>query len=312
MRPAVPSKRRRAAWSRKTRMLCAVWALLAMSAGCQAPNATGFLDTSPSPGGEGRISTAPASPSPPPTRFTFAVKGDWGAGTPEQAAVTQQMCLIRQTSQFEVVVTTGDNFYNPDSVATETNYYRPESCLLAHPGHTWRASWGNHDVSGDSTDVVLGAERSYRWSGGDVEFFVLDSNRAADPAQTEWLEAQLKEAEAPVKVAVFHHAPFTAGLHENNQDVIRNWVPLFERYGITLVLTGHNHGYEHWIVNGIHYVVSGGGGAQIYPCADQKPPLLKCLAINHFLLVEAVGNVLTITTIDAAGAEVDSFVVKGR
>jgi hypothetical protein len=122
----------------------------------------------------------------------------------------------------------------------------------------------------------------------------------------------LKDSKAPAKVAVFHHAPFTVGLHENNQDVIRNWIPLFERYGVALVLTGHNHGYEHWIVNGIHYVVTGGGGAQIYPCAGQDPTLLKCLATSHFLLVEAAGDVLDITAIDAAGAEIDSFVVKER
>jgi tartrate-resistant acid phosphatase type 5 len=222
------------------------------------------------------------------------------------------MCGKRQTTPFEVVVTTGDNFYLPDSLATETNYYRPEACLISHPGHTWRASWGNHDIAGDSTSRVLGANRFYRWSAGELDFFVLDSNRAADPAQAEWLEEQLRESASPVKVAVFHHSPYTVGLHENDQDVRRLWVPLFERYGVRLVLTGHNHGYEHSVLNGVDYVVTGGGGARVYPCVGTEPWLLKCLAVNHFLLVEAVGSRLTITAVDLTGAVIDSFVVEPR
>jgi tartrate-resistant acid phosphatase type 5 len=249
----------------------------------------------------------PSSPPPPPSRFVFAVKGDWGAGTPEQAAITKQMCLARQRTPFDVVVTTGDNFYQPDSQATESNYYGPEACLISHQGHSWRASWGNHDVAGDSTSRVLGAERFYRWSAGQLDFFMLDSNRASDPAQAEWLAGQLGDSRAPVKVAVFHHSPYTVGLHENNQDVRRLWVPLFERYGVRLVLTGHNHGYEHSIVNGIHYVVTGGGGARIYPCAGAEAWLVKCLAINHFLLVDAVGPRLTIRALDSSGAMIDAF-----
>ncbi|HEX2258178.1 MAG TPA: metallophosphoesterase [Actinomycetota bacterium] len=253
----------------------------------------------------------PSSPPPPPPRFVFAVKGDWGAGTPEQAAITQQMCRSRQTTPFDVVVTTGDNFYRPDSLATQTNYYGPEACLISHPGHTWRAAWGNHDVAGDSTFRVLGAERYYRWSAGLLDFFVLDSNRAADPVQAEWLARQLEESRAAVKVAVFHHSPYTAGLHENNQDVRRLWVPLFERFGVRLVLTGHNHGYEHSVVNGIHYVVTGGGGATIYPCVGAETWLLKCLAVNHFLLVDAVGARLTVTALDSSGGVIDAFVIRG-
>ncbi|MDQ4149116.1 MAG: metallophosphoesterase [Actinomycetota bacterium] len=276
----------------------------------RAPEATSAADPT-----EARDSTeappAAQAPEAPPAalepRLVFAVKGDWGAGTREQAAVTAQMCRSRQATPFDMVVTTGDNFYNPDGIATQGNYYRPEACLISHPRHTWRASWGNHDVSGNSTATVLGAERYYRWSASHVDFFVLDSNQAADRAQRAWLDAQLRNSRAPVKVAVFHHAPYTVGLHEGNQNVIRNWVPLFERYGVSLVLTGHNHAYEHSVVNGVHYVITGGGGARAYPCEEQATWLLRCLAIHHFLVVEAVGETLSVKAIDATGGEIDAF-----
>lgn len=258
-----------------------------------------------------RVAAASASPTPSPEpKFVFAVKGDWGAGTKEQAAVTNRMCETRKSNPFDVVITTGDNFYRPDGVATQTNYFTPEACLTSHPGHQWRAVWGNHDILGDSTGAVLGArERRYTWIAGRAEFFMLDSNRVADPSQEAWLAGELQRSQAPVKIAVFHHPPLTAGLHENSLEVQRRWMPLFERHGVDLVLNGHNHGYEHSVQNGVHYVVTGGGGAQIYPCVSDPPTLVTCLAVNHFLILELQGEELSVKSLGIDGNQIDGFVI---
>lgn len=253
---------------------------------------------------------APPSPATPGPRFLFAAKGDWGAATPEQAAVTSRMCEMRRQVPFDLVVTTGDNFSAPDGVATESNYGSPEACLLSHPGHRWRAVWGNHDLGGGSTGTVLGArERHYTWAEGPVQFFMLDSNRAADPQQREWLAAELAGSQAVVKIAVFHHPPFTVGLHENNSEVRQHWVPLFEQHDVALVLTGHNHAYEHALVNEVHYLVTGGGGAELFPCVDDQPWLLTCLPVHHFTIVEVEGERLSVRAVGIDGREVDGFVI---
>ena len=263
------------------------------------------------PGSEARrrnATTDATGTATPPPRLVFAVKGDWGAGTSEQAEITSRMCEARAATPFDQVVTTGDNFYSPDGVATQANYYRPEACLLAHPGHRWRAAWGNHDAGRPSTDQVLGAgERTYTWFDNPVQFFVLDSNRAADASQTAWLAGELARSTAAVKIAVFHHPPFTVGLHEDSLEVRRRWVPLFEQHGVDLVLNGHNHGYEHSVINGVHYVVSGGGGASLYPCVDDEPWLIVCLSAHHFLVVEAEGTSISVKAIGAFGAQIDGF-----
>lgn len=259
--------------------------------------------------------SAPESPSPPPSpppRFTFAVKGDWGAGTPEQAAVTGAMCELRKTRPFDVVVTTGDNFYRPDGRATQANYYGPEACLIDHPGHQWRATWGNHDAGRPSTAEVLGAvERTYTWTSGPAQFFMLDSNRVTEAGQTDWLATQLAASQNPVKIVVFHHPPFAAGLHESSLPVRERWVPLFEQFGVDLVLNGHNHGYEHSVVNGVDYVVTGGGGAQLYPCASDPVYLQTCVSINHFLLLEVEGENVSVTAVGTDGRPVDRFELAG-
>jgi len=249
--------------------------------------------------------------SPAPPVFVFAVKGDWGAGTRAQQQVTDEMCAIRKTVTFKYIVTTGDNFYNPDGIATQSNYYGPERCLTSYPGNEWRAVWGNHDLAGPSTGTVLGApSRYYTWNVSSTQFFMLDANDPGNPAQRSWLARALRESRAPVKIVVFHQPAFTSGLHPDNTSAQRNWVPVFERYHVTLVLTGHNHDYEHLRVGGIDYVVTGGGGQSSYPCQRVEPGAVRCVSAYHFLLVTVGAGSATVRAIRPSGEELDEFKIE--
>jgi hypothetical protein len=241
----------------------------------------------------------------------FAVKGDWGAGTRAQQQVTAEMCAIRKTIPFKYIVTTGDNFYSPDGNATQSNFYRPERCLIDYPGNVWRAAWGNHDLGGPSTATVLGSpQHYYSWSVGTTQFFMLDANDPGSEVQRAWLEHELRASRARVKIVVFHQPAFTSGLHTDSTAAQRNWVPLFVRYGVTLVLTGHNHDYEHLKVDGIDYVVSGGGGQSSYPCLRAEPGALRCVSAYHFLIVSVTAASVTVTAIRPSGEELDRFQIK--
>lgn len=267
------------------------------------------------------VACAPApgpdpAPNPPETpvataeSVVLAVKGDWGHGTPEQAEITARMCAVRAERPFETVITTGDNFSRPEGVATAQNYHQPEACLIGYPGHRWRAVWGNHDVRGDATATVLGAvDRYYSFREGPAEFFMLDSNRAGDAGQQAWLSEQLQASRAPVRIAVFHHPPFTVSLHPGDAEVQQHWVPLFEEYGVDLVLSGHSHAYEHAVAGGIHYVITGGGGAPLYPCVDDQPWLRTCLVRHHFLLLEVTDSLVAVTALGSQGETLDRFEV---
>jgi tartrate-resistant acid phosphatase type 5 len=222
------------------------------------------------------------------------------------------MCRTMERIPFSYVVTTGDNFYSPDGTATKKSFNEPAACLLSRKV-TFKATWGNHDVAGKSTGEVLGAKRRYVWTEEGVAFFMLDSNRASDPDQRDWLEEQLRAHDEGVKIAVFHHPPYTVGEeHDPNDDVQRNWVPLFEEYGVDLVLTGHNHLYEHLRVDSIDYVVSGGGGQDLYNCGKKKSWSLECVEKHHFLLVRVMAEQIDVRAISASGDEIDRFKVPLR
>jgi hypothetical protein len=242
--------------------------------------------------------------------LVFAVKGDWGAGTPAQRRVTRAMCALRATVPFTDVLTVGDNFYDPDGVATQRNFLTPEKCLI-DAGIRWRAVWGNHDWNHSSTRAALGTPSHwYTWTKGGAQFFALDSNQTDDAAQRGWLESELRASTAKVKIVYFHHPPYTAGsVHPPDKGVRARWVPLFEQYGVTLVLNGHEHDYEHHIVNGIDYVVSGGGGALLYGCAHKVANMVQCIESFEFLAVIVRGTAVTVTAVDDGGHVIDSFAV---
>ena len=73
--------------------------------------------------------------------------------------------------------------------------------------------------------------------------------------------------------------------------------PLFEGNGVQLVFAGHDHTYERTIINGITYVVSGGGGAPLYGLEQLKdnPKGLVFREIYNFVQIDVTANGLVLT-----------------
>src|SRR5262249_61791186 len=59
--------------------------------------------------------------------------------------------------------------------------------------------------------------------------------------------------------------PYSTSIHGGQPELREMWTPIFERYGVDAVFSGHDHVYERSEKNGIRYFVSGGGGAPLYP-----------------------------------------------
>lgn len=247
-----------------------------------------------------------------PAGVHFAVKGDWGAGTNAQAAVTRRMCAVNRRAPFAFVLTTGDNFYSPDGVATPGNFSTPEACLL-RAGVRWRAAWGNHDLGGDGTATALASPaRRYRFAQEPLLVVVLDGNNPADPAQRRFLENSLRASRRPVRIVVFHQPAFTAGLHAPGEQQQLRWVPLLRRYRVSLVLQGHNHAYERIVRDGVTYITTGGGGADLYPCVRPTRGLRRCVMTHHFLDVVAVPGGLRVRAIAADGTTIERLRLPAR
>lgn len=97
--------------------------------------------------------------------------------------------------------------------------------------------------------------RWYSWRSGPALVVVLDSTRPDDPEQLDWLERTLASTDATWRIVALHHPPYSSGWHGSATDVREAFQPIFERYGVQLVLAGHDHDYQRSVpINGITYV----------------------------------------------------------
>jgi len=167
---------------------------------------------------------------------------------------------------------------------------------------------------------------------GNLFVIGLDANVPEDETQYQWIKAQLESLDRQrfVHVIVFcHQAPFSSGPHggpkvEPQTEVLRDrYLPLFHVHHVRAVLSGHEHLFEHWVehytdTTGTHrmdLVVSGGGGAPLYPYTAEpdlepyeeanrslnvklkhlvKPGPQDALSPHHFVVVRVTGDRLSL------------------
>lgn len=251
-----------------------------------------------------------------PEAFSFAVIGDFGTGGEAQKAVAQRMCKWRKNHPFDVVITTGDNVYpDGDPSLFRSEFVRPYRCLRRH-GVQFHASLGNHDAMTDGGDkevanAKFGMEgHDYVYRRGGVRFVIADSN---DLDRT-WLRKALSASDGDRwTIPVFHFPVYSPGTGHGSTPGYRPSLPrMFRRKGVDLVLTGHDHIYAVTKkLRGIRYVVTGGGGAELYGCGH-KSFTDKCKAANHFLYVTAGSERIDVTAVPASGRPIDEFSTAGR
>jgi acid phosphatase type 7 len=73
--------------------------------------------------------------------------------------------------------------------------------------------------------------------------------------------------------------------------------PLFEKYRLSAGFFGHDHNYQHYFKNGVHYFITGGGGAPLYDV------LMPPAGITR--KVESTEN-FVVAQIDGKNAQVDA------
>jgi hypothetical protein len=133
-------------------------------------------------------------------------------------------------------------------------------------------SLGNHDIRNMTNWFrfldLPNNERWYTVRYGNSVFHCLDnySNYAPGSPQYDWLVSELQSDSANPSTSHifvwFHDPPYTTSAAHSSDMAVRQYLcPLFERFLVAIVFLGHVHGYEHSLVNGVHYIISGGGGA---------------------------------------------------
>jgi hypothetical protein len=151
-------------------------------------------------------------------------------------------------------------------------------------------------------------ERWYSYDWGHVHFVALDTE-ADYSTQMTWLEQDLAATTLPWKIVYMHRPPYSSGMHGSDTTLRNKLKPVVERFGVQLVLAGHDHNYERMKPqNGVAYVVTGGGGIGTRSVGASSFTAFAEDVI-HFVYVEVGIDELVLHAIDATGREFDSMVV---
>jgi len=173
---------------------------------------------------------------------------------------------------------------------------------------------GNHERTGDLFKKYfpypfVEGKRYYSFDYGPAHIIFIDQYESYSPGsdQYNWLVKDLETTTKPWKILVLHEPGWTAGAHKNNTAVQEHIQPLCLKYGIKVVLAGHNHYYARCEVDGIQHITAGGGGAPLYNVDLNSPNLVTAIKDFHFCEVHIQGDRIYLTTKDTKGRVIDSF-----
>lgn len=244
----------------------------------------------------------------------FAVIGDSGTGSREQYEVAARMAEARSVFPFEFVLMLGDNMYGSQRPEDYVRKFERPYAPLLEANVEFRASLGNHDEPEQRfyERFNMNGERYYTFTKGPVRFFALDST-AMDRAQLDWLERELKGANEPWTIAFFHHPLYSSGArHGASEDLRAELEPLFVKYGVDVVFSGHEHFYERMKPQqGITYFTN--GGAAKLRKGNIRPTSITAAGLDtdrSFMLVEIAGGVMHFQTIARTGSRADAGEVR--
>jgi hypothetical protein len=246
----------------------------------------------------------------------FVVIGDFGTGDAAEHTVSSAIRSWVRERPFDALVTVGDNVY-PDGSPSEFDdaWERPYG-WVDDSDVAVVASLGNHDIHTDDGNPVMNLfgmpDRWYGRQVGPVDFFVLDANYLTQDGQMDWLSSVLTSSTAAWQVLVFHQPAYSCGKYDSKPGAQRHLLPAIQGNGVDLVLNGHDHNYQRFgPIDGATYVVTGGGGASLYPVGDcpagTPDPVAWNDDVHEFLYVSATATELVGSAVSASGTVLDTF-----
>ncbi len=263
--------------------------------------ATSTLPLLPLPSAPG-IQHVPAPANP--VHFTFAVSGDsrsTGRGIPPPPTAEQifrELRLIRPA----FALWTGDSIYGSDDSLRETeaeyDSFLATVALSAIPVYN---TPGNHEIYDRQEMAALYEKKMGRLYGsfdyGNSHFVCLNTEEigatsAVRDAQLKWLEADLAANSGAAHTFIFmHHPLFSKSSQEGADNATRKVLhALFVKRHVEYVISGHEHLLYQTEKDGVHYIVTGGGGAP----TDGSP---EDGGFQHYLLFRVNGKSVSISVL---------------
>ena len=149
----------------------------------------------------------------------------------------------------------------------------------------------------------------------------LDSYHTQTPKdQAVWLERTLEQrTNVPHLFACYHRPAYGTLIKDDMQEIRKEWVPLFEKYGVDVAFENDHHVYKRTMpikhnkvdVNGVTYMGDGAWGVKVRKVDWAKLRPLKYMVraedLNHLIRVRLYQGRQQFEAIDGTGKYIDSF-----
>ncbi len=166
--------------------------------------------------------------------------------------------------------------------------------------------------------VGVPPEHSYSFRYKNALFLMVDVTSPID-IQTSWIEDQLAHTEATWKFVMFHFPPYN--WEEPYFNIQKAWGPIFDKYHVDMVMSGHIHYYMRSnpmkagkVVksynDGTAYVISVGIPTGPRAITDEPYAAVRNTDGDLYQYMKIDGNQMTYTALNSANKLIDSFSIK--
>ncbi len=258
--------------------------------------------------------------------FTFAVYGDPRPGDTQTNRNHREVIAQAMSHEPAFCLVLGDMVDDGAKSELWEDFFQVESGLLRRSA-IYTVMGDNDYANGQGLYAKYFPKLDkgyYRFEWGGVQFFALRAwdtrgkqrRREIDSEseQVRWLESELSKEEvqkAPFRV-VFLHDPVYISRGKSSETVRRVWAPVFQKYKVDVVFASW-HLYERSSYQGITYIISGGGGAELIWM--NKDPSFASQAEarqHHFCRVDVDSDTMTIRAVATDGTVLDSITLMPR
>jgi hypothetical protein len=267
--------------------------------------------------------------------------GDYGTGRTEASSIRNH--LLREN--FDLAVLVGDLSEQAGTYESyHSTYFQPLAELIAR--NPFIPVPGNGDYETEEAQAFrqlfvppVNESRAgalyFSFDYGNVHFVGLDTERITDE-QVSWLRADLAAKDQPWTIVYMHRPAFGEGsIHPINEEgaveIRRRLVPIFEEFGVDVVMSAHNAMYGRTPPltdgqvgppyarvadkgeRGVVYITAGGsadGPTAAYTDPFHQPPLGTSVATNNYTRTSVTECALTIEAIDIRGAIIDTAEIR--
>jgi 3',5'-cyclic AMP phosphodiesterase CpdA len=251
--------------------------------------------------------------APPGQPFKFAAYGDNRTQPTVHAAVLARMIQF----QPDFIINSGDQVANGTNEAQWDEFWEiTQKTLCQTP---YYPSLGNHEKHGAPYFKYFDVPEEYSFDYGNAHFIALDTNRLPSEygEQEAWLRKDLAAHQSATWRIVFFHHPIHTCVDKPARRVesaerAARLEPIFKSGKVQLVINGHDHDYQHHVASGIHYIVTGGGGAPLYSVTPNTPFVKVAKEAHHHCEITVNGSALSLRAIEPGGKIIEEFEMDAR